>query len=800
METLFQDIRYATRMMLKRPSFPILAVIALALGIGATTAIFSVINSVLFKPLPYADYTRLVQVWEKRPALGRIRNVVSTPDFFDWKAQNNVFEDMAAYLRTDATLGGGDAPERIRATAISPNLFSILRVQPRVGRLFQTEEDQIGRHRVALISDGLWKRQFGSDPNVVDKPIILNGNKWTVVGVMPPDLSFPTRDSAVWVPLTFSENDRTARGSHSLEVIARLRPEVTIDQARHDMDGIAATLESQYQVNTGHGVNIFSLYEESIGDVGPTLWILFGAVLFVLLIACANVANLLLARAASRQSEMAVRTALGAGRRRIVRQLLTESLLLSFVGGTLGVFLAMWGLDLLLSVSRDSIPRVDEIKLDLPALGFTLLVSLITGVIFGLAPALKASRPDLNESLKEGGRTSGGSFRHNRVRGFFVIAEVAICLVLLAGAGLMIRSFIRLMNVNPGFNPKNVLTLGFSPGRKYDSPQKATSYLQETLSRLSTVPGVESAGAVLSLPLAGTFGSRYFGIEGRPPQPPGQGYNANLNFTSPGYFRAMGIPLLGGRDFNDGDAEGSGEVAIINSQMARMFWPDEDPIGQRIQVGDGPWRRVVGIVGDLKYKAMDADTRQEMYWPFYQNEVGGGAFVVRTRSDPKEMAGTIRNAILEIERDQPLSEIRTMEDILSESVAARWLNTLLLSIFGGEAIILAVVGLYGVMSYTVAQRTQELGIRMALGATSRDVMKLIVGQGMMLTAVGIGIGIGGALGLTRMMKTLLFDVRPADPATIVVTALVLGAVALFACLIPARRATKVDPMIALKYE
>ena len=566
------------------------------------------------------------------------------------------------------------------------------------------------------------------------------------------------------------------------------------------MDGIAANLESQYQVNTGHGVNVFSLYEESIGDVGSTLWVLFAAVLFVLLIACANVANLLLARATSRQSEMAVRTALGAGRWRVVRQLLTESLLLSFLGGTLGVFLAMWGLDLLLAVSRDSIPRVDEIKLDLPALGFTLLVSLVTGMIFGLVPALRASKPDLNESLKEGGRTSGGSFRHNRVRGFFVIAEVAICLVLLAGAGLMIRSFIRLMNVYPGFNPANVLTVGFSPGRKYDSAQKVTSYFQETLARISTVPGIESAGAALSLPLSGGSGSRYFGIEGRPPQPPGQGYNANLNFTSPGYFRTMGIPFLGGRDFNDGDAEGSNEVAIINSQMARMFWPDDDPIGQRIQVGDGPWRRIVGIVGDVKYKAMDADTRQEMYWPFYQTGVAAGAFVVRTRSDPKEMSATIRSAILEVERDQPLSGIRTMEDILSESVAARWLNTLLLGVFGGEALILAVVGLYGVMSYSVAQRTQELGLRIALGATSRDVLKLIVGQGMVLTAAGIVIGIGGAIGLTRLMKTLLFDVRPGDPTTLAVIALVLVGVALLACWIPARRATKVDPMIALRYE
>jgi putative ABC transport system permease protein len=787
-------------MMLKRPSFPLLAVITLALGIGATTAIFSVINSVLFKPLPYQDHSRLVQVWEKRPALSRVRNAVSALDFFDWKAQNNVFEDMAAYNRTDVTLGGSETPQRIQATAISPNLFSILRVQPQKGRLFNAEEDQVGKHRVVLISDGLWKRQFASDPNIVDKQIILNSNAWTIIGVMPPKLAFPDVEVEIWSPLTFSDGDRAARGSHYLEVIARLSPGVTIEQAQQDMDGIAGNLESQYQVNTGHGVNVFSLYEEAVGDIRTTLWILFGAVLFVLLIGCANVANLLLARAASRQSEIAVRTALGAGRWRIVRQLITESLLMSIIGGILGVLLAMWGVDLLLSVSPDSIPRVNEIGLDLPALAFTLLVSLGTGIVFGVVPALQASKPNLNESLKEGGRNAGASLRRNRVRSFFVIAEVAICLVLLVGSGLMIRSFIRLMNVNPGFNPHNVMTIKFSPGRKYDSTQKVASYFKDTLARISAVPGVESAGAVLSLPLSGGSGSRYFGIEGRPPQPAGQGFNANLNFTAPGYFTTMGIPLLGGRDFSDSDAEGSDSVAIINQQMARMFWPDDDPLGQRIRVGDGPWRRIVGIVGDLKYKAMDADTRQEMYWPFYQTGAGNGAFVIRTRPDPKETASGLRRAILDVERDQPLYDIRTMEEVLSQSVAGRWLNTLLLGVFGGEALILAVVGLYGVMSYSVAQRTQELGIRTALGATSRDVVKLIVGQGMRLTATGVVIGIGGAFGLTRLMKSLLFDVTPTDPTTIAAIALLLGAVALLACWIPARRATKIDPMIALRYE
>jgi putative ABC transport system permease protein len=771
MDTLIQDIRYAMRMMLKRRTFTVLAVIALALGIGSTTAIFSVINSVLFKPLPYEEPDRLVKVWEKRLALGRTRNVASAPDFFDWKAQNTVFEDMAAYQRTDVTLGGGDTPERIMATGVSPGLFSILGIQPRLGRLFQPEEDQIGKHRVALISDGLWKRRFASDPNIIDKPIILNGNTWTIVGVMPPGLTFPDREVDIWAPLTYSDSERSNRGSHYLEVIARLRPGVTIDQARQNMDEIAAGLESQYQVNTGHGVNIFSLFDETVGEIGPTLWVLFGAVGFVLLIACANVANLLLARAASRQREIAVRTALGANRLRIVRQLLTESALLSIIGGAIGMLLALWGLDLLLSISPDSIPRVGEIKLDVRVLVFTLIVSLGTGILFGLVPALQASKPDLNETLKEGGRSSSGSVRHNRVRSFFVITEVAICLVLLIGAGLMIKSFVRLMNVSPGFNPENVLTVRVSPGRKYDSTQKVTSYFQQTLERISAVPGVTSSGAALSLPLSGGAGSRYFQIEGRPPQPAGQGFNANLNFTAPGYFKTMGIQLISGRDFTDADAEGAPEVAIINEQMARMFWPDQEPLGQRIRVGDGPWRTVVGIVGDVKYKAMDVETRQEMYWPFYQTGVGVGAFVARTSGDPKEMAAAIRTAMLEVEKDQPLYDIKTLKEILSESVRGRWLNTLLLGVFGGTALVLAAVGLYGVISYSVTQRTHEIGIRMALGASSKDVLRLIVGQGMLLTAIGIALGLCGALALTSFMKKLLFEVKASDPITLVVIAL-----------------------------
>jgi putative ABC transport system permease protein len=443
---------------------------------------------------------------------------------------------------------------------------------------------------------------------------------------------------------------------------------------------------------------------------------------------------------------------------------------------------------------------VEEIRLDSRALGFTMLVSLATGVLFGLVPALQASKPDLNETLKEGGRASSASFRRNWVRSFFVVAEVAICLVLLVGAGLMIRSFIRLINVDSGFNSENVLTVRVSLGQKYRGTQPVTNYFRQTLERISAVAGVEQAGAVLSLPLSGGSGSRYFAIEGRPPQPPGQGYNANLNVTAPGYFGAIGIPIKRGRDFNDTDAEGAPEVAIINEEMARMFWPDQDPLGQRVRVGDGPWRTVVGIVGNVKYKALDADTRQEMYWPYYQTGMSGGAFVVRTKSDPSETVAAVRGAILEVDKDQPLFDIRTMEEIMSESVAGRWLNTLLLIVFGGAALILAVVGLYGVMSYAVAQRTHEIGIRMALGAGSKEVLKLVIGQGMLLAGVGIAIGIAGSFALTQFMKSLLFEVKATDPVTLAAITLLFVAVALLASYIPARRATKVDPMIALRYE
>jgi putative ABC transport system permease protein len=801
METLVQDVRYGVRTLLKNPGFTVVAIIALALGIGANSAIFSVVNAVLLRPLAFDKPEQLVMVWEKRMALGRVRNVASAPDFVDWKAQNTVFEDMAAYSNNGFNLTGNDEPERIQGVAVSPGFFSILGVQPKVGRAFLTDEDQPGSEPTVIISNGLWQRRFASDPGIVGKSISLNDRTRTVVGVMPADFIFPNGDIEIWVPLVFSPNDLTGRGSHFLNVIARLKPGVTINQARDEMETIAAHLEQQYQVNTGHGVNIFPLYEEVVGNIRPALLVLLGAVGFVLLIACANVANLLLARAAVRQKEIAIRTALGAARGRIIRQLLTESMLLSLTGGTLGVLLALWGLDLLLAVSADSIPRVKEIRLDLWVLGFTFLVSLATGLIFGIVPALQASKPDLNETLKEGGRGASAGLRRNMVRSTLVVSEVAICLVLLIGAGLMIKSFARLLDVNPGYSAENVLTMNVSlSGSKYREAPERRAFFDQALQRMASSPGVEGAGVVLGAPLSGGIGSRYFQIEGRPPQPPGQGYNANINAASGDYFRTMGIPLIQGREFDERDVTGSPDVVIINQRMAQQFWPDEDPLGQRISAGDQTWRTIVGIVGDVRQAALETEARAELFYPFFQVDFGSGTFVVRTSNDPKTMIAALRKEVQAVDKDQPLFRVRTMNEVLGQVVAPRRLNMLLLGIFAGVALVLAAVGLYGVMSYSVTQRTREIGIRQALGATRRDVTKLVIGQGMVLSLVGVGVGLVASFFLTRPMASLLFGVSAADPVTFAVISLILIGVALGASYIPARRATRVDPMIALRHE
>jgi putative ABC transport system permease protein len=800
MHTLFRDIRYGIRTLFKNRGFTAVAVLALALGIGANTAIFSVVNAVLLRPLAFEQPEQLVLVWEKRMQLGRVRNVVSVPDFIDWRAQNQVFEDMAAFSGQGFNVGSSTEPERVQGAAVSPGLFSILRARPLMGRTFEQDDDKPESSAIAIISNALWQRSFASDPEIIGKPIRLNDRDHIVVGVMPADFLYPNRRTEIWVPLKFSQSELTSRGGHSYQVLARLKPGITLQQAQSDMDSIAAQLEQQYQVNTGHGVNVFSLHEEVVAGARPALLVLLGAVAFVLLIACANVANLLFARSAARQREIAIRTALGAGRSRIVRQLLTESVLLSVAGGIVGVLLAVWGLNVLLAIGEGSIPRVKEIKLDGWVLGFSLLVSIVTGLIFGLLPALQASKPDLNEALKEGSRGASGGIRSNRIRSVFVIAEVAICLVLLIGAGLMIKSFTRLTNISPGFDPDNVLSFGVSlSGSRYREPASINGFYKQTLDRLSSLPGVQSAAVVTALPMAGSFGSRYFGIEGRPPQPPGQGFNANTNLATPGYFATMKIPLLEGREFEDRDAQGTPDVVIVNQEAVRLFWPDESPIGQKITF-ENRTRTVIGVVGDVKQSGLDVDTRPEMFSPYYQVTVPFGTFLVRTERDPAAMTSAVRTAMQEIDRDLPLYGIKTVNDVISESVAPRRFNMLLLGIFGGLALALASVGLYGVISYSVSQRTREIGIRMALGASPKGVLGLVVGQGVLLAVIGVVIGVAAAFFLTKFLATLLFGVSPTDPLTFAALSLILVGVSTTASVIPARRAMKVDPMVALRYE
>jgi putative ABC transport system permease protein len=801
MESLIRDIRYGARVLARRSGLVFVAITTLALGIGANTAVFSVVNSVLLNPLTYKDPDRLVRVYEKRLQLGRTRNVASAPDFLDWRAQNQVFDRMAAWTGWGANLTGeGGEPERISGALVTADLFPLLGVEPLHGRTFLPEEDGPGdRGYVVVISHGLWQRRFGGDPSIVGSTVTLNTRSLTVVGVMPPGFQFPTAEAEIWVPLGLNPADPGNRGSHFLDVVARLKPGVTLEQAQAEMDAIAGRLEQEYPVNTGHGVNLFHLFDETVGNIRPALIVLLAAVGFVLLIACANVASLLLSRAAARRKEMAIRAALGASRMRLIRLMLAESLLLAAAGGAAGLLVAVWGVDGLIAISPADTPRLDEIRIDSRVLIFTSAVTLLTGIVFGLIPALQASRTEMTDSLKEGGRALGPI--RNRARSFLVISEVALSLLLLVGAGLTINSFIRLSSLDPGFDSDNVLTMMLNlPGSKYREPHQQVAFMQRVTSDLGEIPGIESTGLVIILPFGGGSGSRYFQIEGRPPQPPGQGLNANFNLSGPGYFRTLGIPLLRGRDFTDQDTRDKPEVAIINAEMARQFWPDEDPLGKRIRIGDSPWRTIIGVVGDTRQSKLDVGPRQEMFYPMLQSPSLFMTLTVRTSGEPKEYISAVRDRVMSLDADLPLYSIRTMNERLAESVAPQRFTLLLMSIFAIVAIALAAIGIYGVMSYNIAQRTHEIGIRMAIGAKTSDVLKMFVRQGMVLAASGMAIGLGAALALTRLMTSLLYGVSVRDPLTFFIVILLLAIVALAACYIPARRAMKVDPMVALRYE
>jgi putative ABC transport system permease protein len=794
-------------MLLKNWTVSAIIVVVLALGIGANTAIFSVVNAALLRPLPYAEPDKLVRLSEDSPQVPQMS--ISYPNFLDWREQNKVFSGIAAMQFRSLNLTGKDEPERLPGRAVSAELFDVLGVKPALGRSFAAEEDHPGANPVCIISNGLWQRRFGSDPALVGKQITMSGTSYTVIGVLPASYAYGT-PTDVFVPIGLSADEMKERGSHpGIYAVARLKPGVAVETARAELIAMASRISEQYGMK-GNSATLTPLNEAFVGDIRTTLLILLGAVGFVLAIACANVANLLLARAATRQKEMAIRTALGAGRMRIVRQLLTESLLLSILGGIIGVLLAVWGIDFLRSASADSLPSTAVIKMDGKVLLFTLFVSLLTGIIFGLAPALSAAKADLHDTLKEGGRSSTAGGRRSWLRSTLVVTEVALSIVLLIGAGLLIKSFVRILNTDPGFKPQNLLTMQLALKAEKDEGGKVLNFFNSLTGRIAGLPGVESAAFSFGIPL-GQAADTSFGIVGRPKPEPGKQPQTMLYITSPEYLQAMGIRLIKGRYFTAQDTQRSPRVAVIDETFARQQFPDQEPLGQYL-AGDGkanPDAEIVGVVAHVKHFGLDAIERvqPQLYLPFNQapNEMLPSLasrmnLIVRTTADPLNLTAAVRSQVQALEPNQPVFNVSTMEQTLDQSLVTQRLSMTLLAFLASLALILAAVGIYGVMSYAVTQRTHEIGIRMAIGAQRRDVFKMVIGRGMMLTLIGVAVGLVGAFALTRLMATMLYGVEPTDPPTFIFIGMLLTGVALIACYVPGRRATKVDPLVALRYE
>lgn len=810
-ETFINDIKFGARMLRKNLGFTIVAVLTLAIGIGANTAIFSVVNAVLLRPLQYPNAERIVAIQELNEKGSRVQ--VTAANFLDWRAQNTSFEDLAAILARTANLTVGDTAERVNLAMTSTNFFHVFGLQPQLGRFFLPEEEIAGHNPVAVLGYGLWQREFGGDPSVVGKSIMLDGQAYTVVGIAPAAFQYPDR-TEVWIPpfqqvptLSSQMDIQRARGFGFLSAVALLKPGVSVKQAHDEMTAITARLRQQYpETNNKRFDRVVSLQTHLVGEISTALLLLLGAVALLLLIACTNVANLLLARAAARQKEIAVRLALGAARLRLVQQLLVESVMLGLAGGIVGLLLGWWGVDLMRRLLPVDFPRAQDISVDLRVLAFTLLVSLITGLVFGLAPALQSTNLDINESLKESARGSAGGVRRNRMRSLLIISEVALSLVLLIGAGLLFRSFLRLQAVELGFRPQSVLTFRLTPsGANFRQDPQYSAFYSQVAERIETLPGVESVGVINTLPLS-KGPTTAFSIEGRPLLTKDKWPSVNYRSVSPDYFRAVNVPLLKGRALEAHDNDSSPLVVIVNQSLVRRDFEGEDPIGKRINLGgtgsDGQpiWFEIVGVVADVRSLELNSEPTPEIYTSYLQDPFAGMSYVVRSQVEPKSLIPAVREAVRQVDKAQPVAEIKEMGQIVSEAAAQPRFNSLLLGIFASMALLLAAAGIYGVMSYAVTQRTHEIGVRVALGAQRRDVLRLIIGQCLRLTLIGLALGLVCAFAMTRGMVTLLYGVKPSDPWTFISGALLFIVVALLACYVPARRATKVDPLIALRYE
>jgi putative ABC transport system permease protein len=812
MNTLWQDLRYGARMLMKQKGVTLIAVLSLALGIGANTAIFTIVNAVLINPLPYREPDRLMQFWETNPLKNWAQVTVAPADLFEWEKQSQSFTEFAAYMGSDKKGPGlsgmelhtSGEPQRLQGLSVTGNIFSVLGADAFIGRTLREEETWQGKSAVVVLSYSLWQRHFGGDPKIIGQKITLNGISREVVGVMPPAFYFPSKAADLWLPMGWDREQMAQRRlGHFLRVIGRLKPGVTMEQARAEMKLIAARLEAQYpDTNTQLGIGLGPLKEWVVSDVQLPLVVLLVTVACVLLIACVNVANLLLMRAAARAREIAIRSALGAGQWRILRQLLMESLVLSVLGSAMGLILALWFKDALVAFSSGDIPRLEEARLDWRVLGFTLAATLLTTLLTGLAPALQSAKPRLSTMLKDGGQ-KGTTGQGRYVRNALVIAEIALALVLVAGAGLMVRSFLRLQKVDPGFDPNNILTLRLTlPEARYKEDSQTRAFFEQAEQRVRSLPGVTAVGSSARLPLKGYRWTSEMTIEGHSPEDYAR--DVRHEEMTPGYFRAIGLPLVQGRFFNESDQAKSQPVVIVNAALVRRYFPGEDPIGKRIKFSEPTeqdvWQTIIGVVGDAKQDSLRAEVKPEIYQSHLQRAQDNMTLVVRAVTDPRTLIGAVREQIRELDPNLPIYDIKTMQAVTDESVARERFITLLLIGFAALALTLAAIGIYGVMSYSVAERTQEIGIRMALGANAFAVLRLILREGMTLVLIGLGSGLAAAFGVTHLLKSLLFGVSTTDPVTFAGIVVLLTCVALLACYIPARRATKVDPMVVLRYE